>query len=372
MKENHSPKLINKLREIWQMLITRIKRFKSNQIKAKSAEAKIAKKGRNIPKKSSPIDYPNTHIEKSITTKELISKILSLLVEGKTEDAIKTFHLHRKNKITSESRFLNGLSHAEKNDRKSLWASSFHANVNTKTIYNQELIVQFAPFQYWSQGRPPSDIIHIQEIWNKIFLEIGLPAIKIFDKSSARDWINIFTPQLSKPFNEAPLYAVEADIFRIAFALHNDCIWIDCDQYPRQNTAQLIHQCRSYCDSLLMFRWNRPWVTNSFFLTRKASPFFQKITNTILSYKFPANGAMTRNDVLRSFGPGRYNLILNKIIRECSIQTSSNSNYLMNSGMTSQEGWRYAFLNEKNLCSLKPPFKLSYESSEDSWHNSVK
>ena len=372
MKTNHNPKLINKLREMRQKLIMRIKRFKSNQIKAKSAETKVAKKGKKLPQKSSPIDYPNTQVEKSITTKKLVSKILSLLVEGKTEDALKTYHHNRKYKTTSESRFLNALNHAEKNDRKSLWTSSFHADVSTKTIYIKESKIQFTPFQYWSQGRPPSDITNIQDKWNKIFLEIDLPAIKIFDKSSARDWINIFTPQFLKPFEEAPLYAVEADIFRIAFALRNNCIWIDCDQYPRQNTAQLIHQCRSDCDSLLMFRWNRPWVTNSFFLTREASPFFQKISNTILSYRFPAKGTMTRNDVLRSFGPGRYNTILNKIIRECSMQTSSNSNYLINAGMISQDGWRYAFLNEKNLCSLKPPFKLSYESSEDSWHNSVK
>jgi len=79
---------------------------------------------------------------------------------------------------------------------------------------------------------------------------------------------------------------------------------------------------------------------------------------------------MTRNDVLRSFGPGRYNTALNMIIKESSVHPKANGS--PKAQWTSKEGWRYAFLNEKNLCTLKPPYKLSYESSGGSWHNRVK
>ena len=175
-----------------------------------------------------------------------------------------------------------------------------------------------------------------------------------------------------KLFEEAPLYAVEADIFRIAFALHNDCIWIDSDQYPRKNTSRLIQQRVNDCDTLLMFRWNRPWITNSFFLTKKASPIFRKIFNTSLDYEFPISGRMTRNDVLKGFGPGRYNAILNKIFKETMLRTNNDAYYSTKSQWISDDGWRYVFLNEKNLCALKPPFKLSYESTKDSWHNHMK
>ena len=91
-----------------------------------------------------------------------------------------------------------------------------------------------SPFQYWSQGQLPYDLQDIQEKWNKIFLNMGLPAIKLFNKSSAREWIALNAPEFIKSFEKAPLFAVEADIFRIAYALKNDCIWIDSDQYPRK------------------------------------------------------------------------------------------------------------------------------------------
>ncbi len=299
----------------------------------------------------------------------MISQILPLLAEGKIEESLK---IHRPNgNKASKSRFLNALNHAENNHRKLLWISSFYYDKHAKTNHGQKPRVEFTPFQYWSQGPLPSELKKIQEKWNKILLEIGLPSIKIFSKSSAKEWITFHTPEFIKPFKKAPLYAVEADIFRIAFALHNDCIWIDSDQYPRQNTGQLIQQRGNDCDTLLMLRWNRPWITNSFFLTKKASPLFQKIYNTSLGYEFPASGEITRNEVLRSFGPGRYNTILNNIIRESPMQAISTLNHSFKPQLTSVEGWRYAFLNEKNLSALKPPFKLSYESTKDSWHNHV-
>ena len=306
---------------------------------------------------------------KSGPTQAVVQDILELLAEGKIEQALEAHPSNSRHKNPGKSRFLHGLNFATKNKRKALWISSFCGDIQPKPRSNKGTFTQFTPFQYWSQGKPPQDIQDIQEKWNKIFLEIGLPTIKSFDKTSAREWIMSYAPEFIKLFDEAPLYAVEADIFRITFALLNDCIWIDSDQYPRQNTGQLIQQRGINCDTLLMFRWNRPWITNSFFLTRKASPLFQKIFNTSLGYKFPRTKAMTRNDVLRSFGPGRYNTFLNEIIKDHS--NDSNSNGSPKSQWTSKEGWRYAFLNEKNLCALKPPYKLSHESSENSWHNHV-
>ena len=346
-------------------------KFKPNDGETEPSKKQAKKKKR---RSKTTINSPEnmTQITQGIKSEPIqivVQNILGLLAEGKTEQALDAHSLNSKHKNPGKSRFLDGLNFAATNKRKALWISSFCGDTKAKPQPNQEIVVKFTPFQYWSQGKLPHDIQDIQKKWDKIFLEIGLPTIKVFDKTSAGEWISSHAPEFIKIFEKAPLYAVEADIFRIAFALHNDCIWIDSDQYPRQNTGQLIQQRANHCDTLLMYRWNRPWITNSFFLTKKNSPLFQKIFNTSLSYKLPKTRTLTRNDVLRSFGPGRYNTVLNTIIKESSIHPKANS--LPKAQWTSKEGWRYTFLNEKNLCALKPPYKLSYESSESSWHNHV-
>ena len=355
------------------LLISLLQKFKLDKIEIESTEKQIPKKKRRKKTPHNPSRNKNQKpkAKKPNTTEDMVPKVLSLLAEGKTEEALNAYRPNNQNTKTSRSRFLNGLNCATKNRRKALWISSFCDDTNPKAHTNQETRFQFTPFQYWSQGQLPYDLQDIQEKWNKIFLNMGLPAIKLFNKSSAREWIALNAPEFIKSFEKAPLFAVEADIFRIAYALKNDCIWIDSDQYPKKNTEQLIQEQVNTCDTLLVFRWNRPWVTNSFFLTRKASPLFENIFNASLNYEFPTKATMTRNDVLRSFGPGRYNTSLNKIFSEESIQPYANSNHLAKAQWISKEGWRYAFLNEKNLCALKPPFKLNYENSEDSWHNKV-
>lgn len=372
MEKAHNPASINKFRDLSKKLISLLKTFRPKEIKAKPANTKATNKAENKSPPPSAIAQQNKQSAKALDTRETTAKILSCLTEGKTKQALKENQFNKQNKKACKSRFLNGLNCAEKNKRKMLWISSFHDGIQIKSNQNLETCIQFTPFQYWSQGQLPQDLKAIQQKWNKILLDLGLPAIKIFNKSSAREWIKSYTPEFIDHFDQSPLYAVEADIFRIAFALKNDCIWIDSDQYPRQNTGSLIQQRGKDCDTLLMFRWNRPWITNSFFMTKKFSPLFQKIFGESLNYEFPKSIKMTRNDVLRSFGPGRYNTILNKIIRDNSIQTISKPNNVTTPQLISRDGWRYAFLNEKNLSSLKPPFKLSYESSADSWHNNVK
>ena len=372
MEKIPSPKLINKLRDLKKFFIALTNRHHSNQAKSISADTKTNSEEEAITPTSPPTDKTSPEINETLTPTEIVSNILSLLAKGKTKEALRIHQINKQNRKASKSRFLNALAHADRNHRKLLWASSFYDDTCHKTNYIQEPRAHFAPFQYWSQGSLPSDLENIKKIWDKIFLGIGLPAIRTFNKSSARAWINFYTPEFLKLFEEAPLYAVEADIFRIAFALHNDCIWVDSDQYPRKNTGQLIQQRVDDCDTLLMFRWNRPWITNSFFLTKKASPLFQNIFNASLGYEFPTSGKMTRNDVLRSFGPGRYNIALNRILKEKTIRANNDTNYSPKSQWTSNDGWRYTFLNEKNLCALKPPFKLSYESTKDSWHNHMK
>ena len=327
------------------------------------------------------VPYLPTHLlrylqnltSKTITnnSSSTIHRVIFLLESGKKEEAIELFNLERYQTLTIKSRFLNGLNCANKNTRKKLWISSFE--ITTKTTNSSTPGIDFVPIQYWSQGKLPPDFEKIRTKWNQVLAYSGQQQIQLFNKSSARDWIASYTPELIKHFDEAPLYAIEADIFRIAFASKNNCIWIDSDQYPKRFTSQLIQRWSHDCDTLLMFRWNRPWVTNSFFMTKKNSPLFRTMIEANLSYTFPKKEDLSRKDVLNSFGPGRFNKSLSALISEGRLPTD-NAKVLniIKPVLLTRDGWKIAFSNETSLCSLKPPFSLKYSGPTKSWHDQVK
>ena len=300
-----------------------------------------------------------------------IHRVIFLLESGQKDEAINLFNLEKHQTSTIKSRFLNGLSCANKNTRKKLWISSFE--IITKTTNSPTPDIHFVPIQYWSQGKLPPDFEKIHTKWNQILACSGQQQIQLFNKSTARDWIASYTPELIKHFDKAPLYAIEADIFRIAFAFKNNCIWIDSDQYPKRFTPQLIQRWSHDCDTLLMFRWNRPWVTNSFFMTKKNSPLFRAMIEANLSYTFPKKEDLSRKDVLNSFGPGRFNKSLSALISEGRLPTD-NAKVLnkIKPVLLTRDGWKIAFSNETSLCSLKPPFSLKYSGPTKSWHDQVK
>jgi hypothetical protein len=297
----------------------------------------------------------------------LTHKALSLLILGEKAKVTHILKTYFKSQAYPHSRFLNGLFHFNKNPRKLLWASSFHTHQGLHIQSNKS--TDFQPFQYWSQGSIPNDIARVQEEWNALLSEIDLPKIKLFNKSSARSWIQRHTPELTQHFDNAPLFAMEADIFRIAYAIKNDCIWIDSDEFPRTATSTLLKHWIKRCDTLFLYRWNRPWISNSFFMTKKSSPFFLDLEQSIQSYQLP-DRAIRRKDVLNSYGPGRYNKQLNKLLSQCNLPKTFNADKKQYC-LANLNNWRYGFTNEKTFCALKPPFQLNYTDTPDSWHQHI-
>lgn len=297
----------------------------------------------------------------------LTHKALSLLILGEKAKATHILKTYFESKDYPHSRFLNGLSYFNSNHRKLLWASSFHTHQGLYSQSNKS--TDFQPFQYWSQGSIPNDIARVQEAWNALLSEIDLPKIVLFNKNSARSWIQRHTPELTHHFDNAPLFAMEADIFRIAYAIKNDCIWIDSDEFPRASTSTLLKHWTKRCDTLFLYRWNRPWISNSFFLTKKSSPFFLDLEQSIQSYQLP-DRAIRRKDVLNSYGPGRYNKQLNQLLSQYKFSGHRHS-ILPEKALFDFNNWRYAFTNEKIFCALKPPFQLDYTNTSDSWHQLV-
>lgn len=236
-------------------------------------------------------------------------------------------------------------------------------NLPVATVNHNE----WQPFQYWSQGEPPAEVRKVTETWNYLFRSLEVPPVQLFDKKMARDYIEEFCPGLLIPFVTAFHYAVEADIFRVAFAQKNNCIWLDSDLYPKVHTKDLLSALLAEPKTTLLFRWYKPWVTNAFFMTPSSSAFFANILNQTQGIDFRSL-PITRETIFNTFGPGRYNAnlddlgVFNAKDGDDAVGRKAGSNALRG----------YAFINEHNFASMDPPFRLSYRATSDSWQHFIR
>jgi Flp pilus assembly protein TadD len=108
--------------------------------------------------------------------------------------------------------------------------------------------------QYWSQGEPPGDLRLVFQEWEKLFHRESLGEVRLFDRSSAGEWIAEHTPKFSSSFKGAFHYAMESDIFRIAYASKLPCIYVDIDSWPLENAARILRFGLQSRRSMLCFR----------------------------------------------------------------------------------------------------------------------
>lgn len=146
-------------------------KFKPNDSKTEPSKKQAKKKKR---RSKMAINSPKNMIQITQGTKSepmqiVVQNILGLLAEGKTEQALDAHSLNSKHKHPGKSRLLDGLNFAARNKRKALWISSFCGDTKAKPQPNQEIVVKFTPFQYWSQGKLPHDIQDIQKNGTKFF-----------------------------------------------------------------------------------------------------------------------------------------------------------------------------------------------------------
>ena len=123
------------------------------------------------------------------------------------------------------------------NLKQKLWIDSYKSINKVSSPKEIKESKSWQPFQFWSQGDPPEQITEITSIWNEIFESIGISPIKLFDQNSALEYIKYYCPELEISFRTAFHYAVQSDVFRIAYAHKNDCIYLDSDLYPYVTTA---------------------------------------------------------------------------------------------------------------------------------------
>lgn len=254
------------------------------------------------------------------------------------------------------------------NIKRKHWINSFSINRQTDLILNQDNLKNWQPFQYWSQGQPPEDVRMVTDKWNLIFKSIGIPSIKLFDKNKAEDYISKFCPQLSIAFSSSWHYAMESDVFRIAFAQKNNCIWLDSDLYPLPNTKEILIGLMKKPKTTLYFRWWKPRITNAFFMTPSSSVFFNTLVNQGQSVDFnklPKKAFV----ILKYFGPGAFENTwaslttnqINKVI-ERDHKISADLSYIHKS----LEKQLY-FVNEHSFALMDPPYVLGYKKTTDHW-----
>jgi hypothetical protein len=220
--------------------------------------------------------------------------------------------------------------------------------------------------QYWSQGAPPVDVQIVCDNWRKLFAVERLGTIKLFDRSSASKWINEHAPEFSGAFSKSFHYAMESDIFRIAYASKLPCIYMDIDSWPLEHTAAILRFAVRSKETMLYLRSNRLTVPNGFFVSCPECPFVQELVRQCVAIDLDRLG---RDYVVieATFGPSRYTKVLLDLLARSRSASAAAVDAVPGCSVVSTDFGRFFFSHEAAVASVRPPFPLGYKATEDYW-----
>ena len=198
-----------------------------------------------------------------------------------------------------------------------VWLDIFSSSEVSKESYSQVCLThernsifhEIYPFQYWSQGTPPKELVEITDVWNSILSDLSIAPIKIWNRVQALEWIASNEPGFLNTFQSAPHFASEADIFRLLIAKSRSSIWIDSDYYPKEMTKLILSNVLSNNFSALIMlppQSKPPYINNAFFVSSYNCPYFNRCVESMRDFSF-SDKAVTQSLVSNSFGPGLYN-----------------------------------------------------------------
>jgi hypothetical protein len=219
--------------------------------------------------------------------------------------------------------------------------------------------------QYWSQGDPPRDVAFVVDQWRRLLAEEALGELKLFDKISGRAWIEEFAASFLESFDKAFHFAMESDIFRIAFASRRPCMYMDIDSWPLPRTAEILRYGIAQEGSLLYLRSYRPWLVNGFFISKPSCPFIQHLVEQTLALKLDEM-EKDHTTIDTSFGPTRFNLVAKRLIASsgpCQVEPAEAFGC---SKLTFDRGTLH-FVHEAAVAAVRPPFDLGYKRTGDHW-----
>jgi hypothetical protein len=272
----------------------------------------------------------------------------------------KDIHTHLNNEV--HLRFI-GSCLADNPLRVQLWALTLREPISCNSPKSQNRITEetltsagkIIPFQYWSQGEPPKAFQEIAAKWNSIFLRVGLQAIRCFDKLTARKWLTDNAPAFLRAFDSAYHYAIEADVFRVAFASLTKAIYLDCDNYPTPHTESILREAIQQGNSLLYFRTHRPALANGFFMSAADCPFFKRLAEKVVDVDFNEKPKDWR--FLYEVGPWIYTKTMDELIANNTHVLSPESSP-PNIPRLDFDSFSLGFVVEKHACLASPPFPI--------------
>jgi hypothetical protein len=221
--------------------------------------------------------------------------------------------------------------------------------------------------QYWSQGEPPADVRIVIGVWNEVLAGQGIGPVEVYDRETARLWIGQNAPEFTKTFAQAFHYAMESDIFRIAYASRLECIYLDIDSWPAAGIGAILAYGLRSRHSMLYFRTFRPSLNNSFFIARRNCPFFGELIRQCLAIDLQSLPQL-RGTIDETFGPARYNAVLQEVAAKGSVRSVSAVNDVSGlSELLFEDGTGLLFANEFATAAQKPPFALRYKGTDDYW-----
>ncbi len=223
------------------------------------------------------------------------------------------------------------------------------------------------PFQYWSQSDIPEDVARLSQEWNAVLKDCGLPPVALFSKPAAADWIAANASEFLISFNTAFNYAVESDVFRVAFASRLSCLYIDADMPPHPWSARTLKSVLREAGSVLYLRRSRPMLGSCFFLARKGCPFFKSLAESCRGIDF---GHLPRNKetVYTTFGVDKFMSALLDLLGEYPFREISN----IDPGLVriKWHGFSIALVNEASIAPASQA-NLAYKVTTASWHNAL-
>ena len=219
--------------------------------------------------------------------------------------------------------------------------------------------------QYWSQGAPPRDVAYVVDQWRRLLAEEELGEVALFDRISGRDWIEEHAPDFLGAFDKAFHFAMESDIFRIAFASRRPCIYMDIDSWPLEHTAEVLRYGMAQTGSLLYFRSYQPWLVNGFFISRPDCQFIRTLVDQTLSLDLDS---MEKNHITidTSFGPTRFNVVVKDLIAQ-NVTSQVDPTDAYGCSRLTLDGGVLHFVHEAAVAAVRPPFDLGYKGTGDYW-----
>lgn len=220
--------------------------------------------------------------------------------------------------------------------------------------------------QYWSQDEMPDDVRTVSDVWRDLMSRENLGDLIVFNRQTAKTWIDAHAPEFMELFANCFHFAMESDVFRVAYASKCPCIYMDIDSWPLEHTASILRYAVQTSRTMLYLRVYRPWVANGFFVSRPDSPFIKELVRQCLELDLKV---MPKNHdtIERTFGPRRYNKVILDLIDAANTKTAQCVTGAFGCSSLHLDETEILLSHEAAVASVRPPFSLGYKITEDYW-----